>query len=148
MCSSDLISAIARKWVESWEHLETRMLPEIKSFLAEDFEFVCPGEPGTVPFIGTFQGAAGIQQWLDAYFSLIQRNKSTDMEYMVGENSVVARWLECGTFMGQPAPPVRINMHFQFVDGLIARIVDDYDTQTGATIASDANSKLLDDSKA
>jgi len=69
------ISAIARKWVESWELLETRMLPEIEPFLAEDFEFVCPGEPGAAPFVGTFRGAVGMQQWLDAYFSVLQRNK-------------------------------------------------------------------------
>jgi len=138
------ISAIARKWVESWELLETRMLPEIEPFLAEDFEFVCPGEPGTAPFVGTFRGAAGMQQWLDAYFSVLQRNKNIEVEYMVGENTVLARWMESGTFLGMPTPPVQINMHFRFVDGLIARIVDDYDTLTGATIAADAKARRLD----
>lgn len=136
------IAAIAQKWVESWEHHEARMVPEIAGLLTENFEFVCPGEPGTAPFIGTFRGAAGLQQWLDLYFSVIQRQKNDEVEYLVGENTVVARWLEIGSFLGTPAPPIRVNMHFQFVDGLIARMVDDYDTHTGTVAAMTAKSKL------
>ena len=136
------IAAIARKWVEGFENLEARMLPEIEPFLTDDFEFVCPGEPGTVPFIGTWKGSAGMQQWLDLYFSLFQRHKSTGVEYMVGDNTVVARWLESGTFQGVACAPVRINMHFRFVNGLIAHIEDDYDTHCGATNVAEAQSQL------
>ena len=132
------IVAIAKKWVESWEQYEVRMVPEVAAFLADGFEFVCPGQQGAVPFIGTFQGTAGLQQWLDLYFSVVQREKCGEIEYLIGQNSVIARWLECGTFLGVPAPPIRINLYFQFVDGLIARIVDDYDTHTGAVVASTA----------
>lgn len=135
------IVAIARKWVESWEQHEARMIPEIAGLMTESFEFVCPGVPGTAPFIGTFKGIEGFQQWLDLYFSVIRREKSSEVEYLIGVNSVIARWMECGTFLGVPAPPIRINLYFQFVDGLIARIVDDYDTHTGAVIASVAQSR-------
>jgi len=135
------IVAIARKWMECWEQHETRMIPEVKSLLSEEFEFVCPGQPGTAPFIGTFQGTEGLQQWLDLYFSVVQRQKCSEIEYLIGETSVIARWLESGTFLGVPAPPIRINLYFQFVDGLITKIVDDYDTHTGAVAASTAQEK-------
>jgi transcriptional regulator with XRE-family HTH domain len=138
------IAAIAKRWVESWEQLEVRMVPEVESLLAEGFEFVCPGEPGIVPFTGTFKGTDGMQEWLDLYFSCVQRTKNIEVEYMVGEDTVLARWLEHGTFLGMPAPPVRINMHFRFIDGLIVRIVDDYDTQTAATTASTALSRQIE----
>ena len=42
------ISAIARKWVESFDQLRARMLPEVESFLAEDFVFEPIREP--LPF--------------------------------------------------------------------------------------------------
>jgi hypothetical protein len=61
---------------------------------------------------------------------------------MVGEDTVIARWLESGTFLGVPAPPIRINMHFRFVGGLISRIVNDYDTLTAVNMALTARSKL------
>ncbi|MFO1008115.1 MAG: helix-turn-helix domain-containing protein [Planctomycetaceae bacterium] len=137
--------AIARKWMECWEQHETRMVPEVKALLDEEFEFVCPGEPGTAPFIGTFRGTEGLQRWLDLYFSVVQRQKCGEIEYLIGENSVIARWLECGTFLGVPSPPIRINLYFQFADGLIAKIVDDYDTHTGAVIASTAQAKRCED---
>jgi len=142
------ITAIARKWVESWEQHETRMVPEVAALLSEEFEFVCPGQPGTAPFIGTFKGTDGLQRWLDLYFSVVQRQKCSEIEYLIGENSVIARWMECGSFFGVPAPPIRINLYFQFVDGLIAKIVDDYDTHTGALIASTAQKKQGEDNHA
>ena len=137
------IAAIARRWMEAWAQHEAQMVSEVESHLAEGFEFVCPGEPGTVPFVGTFKGACGLRQWMELYFSHVQREKNLSVEYMVGEDSVIARWLECGTFLGMPAPPVRINMHFRFVGRLITRIVDDYDTLTTFTTASKARSRLL-----
>ena len=137
------IAAIARRWMEAWAQHEAQMVSKIESYLAEGFEFVCPGEPGTVPFVGTFKGTFGLQQWMELYFSHVQREQNMPVEYMVGDDSVIARWLECGTYLGVPAPPVRINLHFRFVGGLIARIVDDYDTLTAFTTASEARSRLL-----
>lgn len=135
------IAAVARRWVEAMEQHEVRMVPVVECFLAEGFEFVCPGEPGTLPFIGTFRGALGLQQWLQLYFGHIRREKKLEVEYMFGEDTVIARWLESGTFLGMPAPPIRINMHFRFTGGLISRIVNDYDTLTAVNMALTARSK-------
>ncbi len=135
------IATIACKWVEGFEKLERQMVKEIEQFLTGDFEFDCPGVPGTAPFIGTWKGTAGKQPWLDLYFGLIQRRKSTGVEYMVGDNTVVALWLESGTFQGVACPPIRINMHFRIIDGLIARLDDDYDTHAEANNVSSAQAQ-------
>ena len=129
------IAAAARRWVEAMEQHEARMVPFVEPDLAEGFEFVCPGDPEAVPFTGTFQGAAGLQQWLNLYFGHIRREKNLHVEYMVGEDTMIARWMESGTFLGLPVPPIRINMHFRFVGGRISRIVNDYDTLTTALTA-------------
>jgi len=139
------IATIARKWVAAFESLEARMLTEMEPYLAENFVFFCPGDPTTAPFIGTFEGIAGMQLWLDRFFEFFQRNPSEEIEYLVGENSVVARWYESATHRGVPCPPVRINMCFRFENGLIARIDDDYDTQAGADRLAKAREKLSND---
>ena len=128
------IASIARRWVETFERLETQMLPEIQPYLADNFEFICPGDPAVLPFVGIWKGAAGHQQWLDLFFGFFQRTKNQEVEYTLGDNSVIARWLERVTLNGVPCDPVRINMHFRFENGLIARIEDDYDTLGGAHI--------------
>jgi transcriptional regulator with XRE-family HTH domain len=83
------IAAIARRWMEAWAQHEAQMVSKIASYLAEGFEFVCPGEPGTVPFVGTFKGTFGLQQWMELYFSHVQREQNMPVEYMVGDDSVM-----------------------------------------------------------
>lgn len=136
------IAAIARQWVEAYETLERRMLPAIEAYLAPDFEFVCPGDPATAPFIGTWKGKEGMQQWLDLFFGFFQRDRNTNTEYLEGDNIVVAHWLESGKFQGIPCGPIRINMHFRFRDGLIVRIEDDYDTGAGEKHVNEAKKRL------
>lgn len=135
------IAAIARKWVETFARLETRMLSEMESLFTTDFEFVCPGDPQMAPFVGTWKGTKGLQQWLDLFFGFFEKTVNEEVEYMVGEGTVIARWLATCTYQGVQCPPVRINMHFQFENGLIARIVDDYDTHTGSVEVSKAKAK-------
>jgi hypothetical protein len=81
------------------------------------------------------------QQWLDHFFGFFEKTVNEEVEYMVGEGTVIARWLATCTYEGVQCPPVRINMHFQFENGLIARIVDDYDTHTGSVEVSKAKAK-------
>lgn len=134
--------AMAKQWVEAFDQLEQRMLPDIEHLLADDFEFYCPGEPSTAPFIGTWKGTPGLQMFLDNYFAIFTRVRNIKVEYTVGENSVGARWMESGFMQGIPCGPIRINLHFSFVNGLIARIDDDYDTQAGAIQKSNAETTL------
>lgn len=136
------IAAIARKWVETFARLETRMLCEMESLFTDDFEFVCPGDPQMAPFVGTWKGTNGLQRWLDLFFGFFEKTVNEEVEYMVGDGTVIARWLATCTYQGVQCPPVRINMHFQFENGLIARIVDDYDTHTGSVEVSKAKARV------
>ena len=130
-------TAIARKWVEAFEDLEVRMLLAIKPYLADDFELMCPGDSTLVPFAGIWKGTAGHQEWLNLFFGFFKRTKAKDVKFTSTDNTVEARWLEHVTLQGIPCTPVRINLYFHFWDGKLARIFDDYDTQTGtANIAN------------
>jgi DNA-binding XRE family transcriptional regulator len=127
------ILTVAKQWVTAFDTLGQGMVPHVKHHLATDFIFVCPGDPTVAPFIGTWHGADGLQQWLDRFFGVFRRRPLTDATFAVGENSVHARFWESGYIGEQLCGPIRINMHFQFNDeGLIRRIDDDYDTQAGA----------------
>ena len=139
------IATIARKWFETFDRLKIRMLPEIQPFLTEDFEFVCPGDPAVLPFVGVWKGTEGMQLWLDNFFGFFEENLNTEVEYSVGDSTVIVRWLATCKYQGVPCDPIRINMHFCFIDGLIARIVDDYDTHAGATNVTSAQAQLRDD---
>ncbi len=129
--------AIARKWVESFETLEARMMPEITPFLSDDFELICPGDSAVIPFAGIWKGAAGHQQWLDLFFGFFNRTKAKRVTYTSSDHTVVARWQERVTLQGTECDPVKINLYFHFYHGKLARIFDDYDTDTGtASITS------------
>lgn len=124
---------IARKWVDSFQDLEAKMLTEIEPYLSDDFELICPGESDVVPFAGIWNGSVGHQRWLDLFFGFFQRTKTNDVSYTETDHSVIARWKESVILQGAPCDPVRISMYFHFLDGRLARIFDDYDTQTGSS---------------
>lgn len=132
------IAAIARKWVETFDTFKIDMLSEMAPFFSEDFVFECPGDPQMAPFVGIWVGVVGLQQWLNQFFGFFDKNLNVEVEYAVGEETVIARWLAICTYQGVECPPVRINMTFRFKDGMISRIVDDYDTHTGVVEISRA----------
>lgn len=136
---------IARKWVDSFQNLEAKMLAEIEPYLSGDFELICPGDPAVVPFAGIWNGTAGHQKWLDLFFGFFQRIKTKDVSYTETDHSVIARWKESVILQGIPCDPVQINLFFHFLDGRLARIFDDYDTQTGSTNITHAISLVQDD---
>lgn len=136
---------IARKWVDSFQDLEAKMLSEIEQYLSEDFELICPGDPKVVPFAGIWKGTAGHQKWLDLFFGFFQRTKANEVSFAETDHSVTARWKESVTLQGVPCDPVQINIYFHFLDGRLARIFDDYDTHTGSAGITHAQSLLQDD---
>jgi transcriptional regulator with XRE-family HTH domain len=137
----DIVS-IAKKWVESFDKLHRKMLPEIEAYLADDFVFNCPGDPAMAPFVGVWERREGLQKWLDTFFDFFEEIENTELEYLEGENRVHARWVVHCKLKGQPCAPVRINMHFRFVDGLISRIDDEYDTHGGSLAIEEAKARL------
>jgi transcriptional regulator with XRE-family HTH domain len=121
--------AIAKLCVEKFDELGPGMLASIESCLSDDFILNCPGDPQAIPFAGTFAGATGFQLWLDRYFSVFTRQTPRELEFTVGSDTVVARWIEHCSISGFPCRPIRMTMYFRFRDGLIVRMDDDYDTK-------------------
>lgn len=142
----DFVS-IAKKWVESFDKFHRKMLPEIETYLADDFVFNCPGDPAMAPFVGVWEGREGLQKWLDAFFDFFDEVVNTELEYLEGEDRVHARWVVYCRLKGTPCAPVRINMHFRFVDGLISRIDDEYDTHGGSVAIEEAKTQLRDNDR-
>jgi hypothetical protein len=70
----DIVS-IAKKWVESFDKLHRKMLPEIEAYLADDFVFNCPGDPAMAPFVGVWERREGLQKWLDTFFDFFEENR-------------------------------------------------------------------------
>lgn len=136
---------IARKWVDSFQDLEAKMLTEIEPYLSDDFELVCPGDSDVVPFAGIWKGSTGHQKWLDLFFGFFQRTNTNNVSYTETDHSVIARWKESVILQGVPCDPVQINMFFHFLDGRLARIFDDYDTQTGSASITQTLSLAQDD---
>lgn len=139
------IRSIAMQWMDALNRDGASMVSSIKDFLAEDFVFHCPGDPATAPFIGTWHGEEGLNKFLELYFSVFDRIPNENVEYCVGDDLVVARFLESAKVAGKLYGPIRINMCFTFKDGLIQRIDDDYDTQ-GAVATKREGDKAVNSS--
>ncbi len=133
---------IAKEWMNAFELHEVNLVSAIEKYLTDDFVLICPGDKSVAPFIGQWHGAAGLEQWARYYFQVFKRLPATDVSYAIGENSVIIRFLETCYIQDQLCGPVRVNMHFQFRDGLICRIDDDYDTSAGAKAKSAAEQRL------
>ena len=125
---------IAKAWMDALNRDGKDMVSSIADHLSDDFVFHCPGDPSIAPFAGTWNGAEGLNQFFAIYFSVFQRIPTEDIVYSVGDDLVVARFMESAYMGPQLCGPLRINMCFQFRDGLIYRIDDDYDTLGGAII--------------
>ena len=114
------------------------MVSTVAPYYAPDFVLYCPGDPSIAPFIGTWKGVQGFQEFMDNYFSVFRRNRNDEVTFTIGDNLVSARWLESGFMQEHPVGPVRINMHFHFRQGLIYRIDDEYDIMGGAKTKTEA----------
>ncbi len=136
------LRSIAAEWMDALNRDGAAMVSSIKGLLAEDFVFYCPGDPAVAPFIGTWYGAAGLHTFWELYFSVFNRIPNEDIEYCVGNDLVVARFMESAYVAGQLYGPIRVNMCFTFKDGLIHRIDDDYDTQGGVSTKSESDTAV------
>jgi transcriptional regulator with XRE-family HTH domain len=125
---------VAKAWMAALNRDGKDMVTAIEEYLSEDFVFHCPGDPAIAPFAGTWYGAAGLRTFFGIYFSIFQRIPSEDITYSAGQDLVVARFMEYAYMGPQLCGPLRVNMCFQFSDGHICRIDDDYDTLGGVVI--------------
>ncbi len=127
LCLDNL--SIAKLWVQTLDNLGQQMWLLVEPHLSDDFIFNSSGNRQSLPFAGTFNGASGLREWLQAYSGLIVRNPCQELEFTIGTETVVARWLETGSARGVSFGPIRITMYFRFRAGLIIRMDNDYDTR-------------------
>lgn len=136
------MKSIAAEFIDALDRYGAEMVPQIEHYLAPDFLWVCPGDPAVAPFIGQWHGAEGLRNFFSIYCGVFRRLPATDVTFAVAENAVIVRYLETAYLGDQLCGPIRINMHFQFRDGLIVRVDDDYDTHGGAEAKRQAEEKL------
>jgi transcriptional regulator with XRE-family HTH domain len=120
---------IARIWIEALNEYQSKMSSVIAPYLSDDLIINSPGCPQIAPFAGTFCGQVGHQKWLDAFFRVFDRVPCCDVEFSIGADSVVARWMETVTSQGTVCGQFRVSMFFRFRDGLIVGIDHDHDTR-------------------
>jgi transcriptional regulator with XRE-family HTH domain len=131
---------LASQFVHAYDHYGGSALEHCDGLFAEDFEFYCPGDPEQVAFAGTWPGTEGMQTFFDRFFGVFSRDPgSLQPVYLESKERIVARYEDRVYFEGHSMPPFWVNLHFQFRDGCIARIDDEYDTR----LASVAFAKLL-----
>ena len=117
-----------RTFVQCYDASAKDIGERCKSYFAPDLVFHCPADPENVPFAGDWHGVEGVQKFFDVFYSLFSRQVNTlTPEYMLSEKRIVARFMDQVFFQGHALPPHWVNLHFQFRDGLIVRIDDEFD---------------------
>ena len=124
---------LAIQFVHAYDHYGRDALQHCQGFFADEFEFFCPGDPEQVAFAGVWKGVNGMQEFFNRFHSLFSRNAgSLKPTYLEADDRVVARYEDQVFFESHPMPSFWVNLHFQFKNGLIARIDDEYDTRAAA----------------
>lgn len=124
---------LAVQFVHAYDHFGRDALLHCEGLFTDDFEFFCPGDTEQVAFAGLWRGTAGAQEFLNIFFSLFTRSVgSLQTTYLEADNRVVARYEDQVFFESHPMPSFWVNLHFQFRDGLISRIDDEYDTRAAS----------------
>ena len=124
----DFVS-IARRFVESYDWLGRKMLSACRDLFHPDFSFSCSADPKQVSFAGVWKGPHGFQEFLDRFFDTFTRERGTLKPiFMASHDRVVARFEDQVRFHGQEMSAYWVNFHFQFRDGLLIRIDDEFDS--------------------
>lgn len=117
-----------RAFVQCYDAGATDIGEMCKVFFAPDVVFHCPADPENVPFAGAWHGVEGVQKFFDIFYGLFSRQFNTlRPEYMLSEKRIVARFMDQVFFQGHELPVHWVNLHFQFRDGLIVQIDDEFD---------------------
>ena len=123
------LESIARRFVESYDSLGCGMLTACFDIFADDFAFNYPADPNQFSFAGVWIGLTGFQDFLNQFFSTFTRKAgSLKPIYMVCEDHVVARFEDQVYYQSHEMPAYWVNLHFQFGDGKVIRIDDEFDS--------------------
>ncbi len=124
---------LALQFVQAYDDYGIEMVKHCKQIFADDVELHCPGDPGQVSFVGVWRGPSGIHEFFNRFFAFFGRqNGSLAPMCFESNDRVVIRYVDQVYFEGHSMPPFWVNLHFQFRDGKIVRIDDEYDTRAAS----------------
>ena len=123
------LESIARQFVDSYDSLGRDMLVTCSSIFAADFSFCCSADASQVSFAGIWHGLSGFQEFLNRFFATFTREPGIlKPVYMVSQDRVVARFEDQVSFHEQEMSAYWVNLHFQFCNGLVTRVDDEFDS--------------------
>ena len=122
------LESTARRFVESYDLLGCGMVTACSDIFVDDFEFHCHGD-SKQSFTGVWTGLAGFQEYLNRFFSVFTRTpKTLEPVYVVCDDHAIARYEDGVFYRGQEMPAFWVNLHFEFRDGKVIRIDDEFDS--------------------
>jgi transcriptional regulator with XRE-family HTH domain len=134
---------LARTFVESYDGYGVDMLAHCGDFLAPDFVFNVPAQKSVLQLAGVYNGKEEFQTFLNRFFSFFTRRPSSlATTYLTGEGRVAAQFEDTLCFYAHQLPPIWVNVHFFFRDGLISRIDQQFDYLTTVTAIEEIRQKL------
>lgn len=135
--------ALARIFVESYDCFGRDLLLHCEHFISDTFKFICFGDPES-PLTGTWPGKAGMQNWLDIFFGIFGRPEGYRLEpkFTSEGNHVSVRYLDMFTFQDLLSPQMWVNLHFEFADGKLEVLSDEYDTLIGKEFLAEVGKRM------
>ncbi|MFO0884501.1 MAG: helix-turn-helix transcriptional regulator [Pirellulales bacterium] len=134
---------IAKLVTKSYDNFGSTMLLYCSHVFSSDYIFNCPADPAQVPFAGEWHGVKGMQKFFDIFFGIFERQPDTLVPtYTIGPNCAVSHYLDTLYVGGEALPPFWVNLHFQFRDGLVTRLDDEFDTKNAADFLDELRYRL------
>ncbi len=120
---------IARRFVESYDSLGCDMLIACSNIFADDFVFNFSADANHSAFAGLWQGISGFQEFLNRFFATFSREQGIlQPVYMASQNRMVVRFEDRVNYHHREMSAYWVNLHFQFRNGLVTRIDDEFDS--------------------
>lgn len=134
---------LARTFVESYDGHGVGMLDHCGDHLAPEFVFNVPAKKSVLKLAGAYNGKGEFQTFLNRFFSFFSRRPSSlATTYLMGEDRVLAHFEDTLCFHNHDLPPIWVNLHFYFRDGLISRIDHQFDYVAVVTAIKEIRNKL------
>ncbi len=134
---------LARSFVESYDGHGVAMLDHCGDFWLLSSFFNVPAKKSVLKLAGVYNGKDEFQTFLNRFFSFFTRRPSSlATTYLTGDGRVVAHFEDILNFYSHDLPPIWVNLHFYFRDGLISRIDHQFDYVTTVSAIEEIRHKL------
>jgi transcriptional regulator with XRE-family HTH domain len=132
LLTNDVLS-IAKKFTQFFDELGLEMVSAIHHYIAPNFVLHVTSSDESLPLKGTWMGLQGLQAFLELFFGTFTRDSHlASPHYAIGNDFVVATYLEKLYTSGRSPEVLQVYRHFRFRNGLLCRIDDLYEN----TVAS------------